>query len=991
MSQYKFIPTELDSMQRMAVPFAVYQFVDMRVVTLALSQGFLELFGYDDHATAYDDMNNDMYRYTHPDDVAHIADAAYRFAVEDSSYDVVYRTRKPKDNGYRIVHALGRRVKMPTGEWLAYVWYTDEGDHVDDKSDPAGALRSAVNDALIGDNSFKIDHYDVLTGLPIMSYFFSLAEANTKIMIAKGEHPAILFFDLVGMKYYNTTHGFADGNRLLCAFARLLASHFGNENCARFGEDHFAVCTDDGDVENRVESIFAQWKAADAGNPIVRVGIYHEDMSDEDVSSACDMAKIACDGLRNGYASTYVYFNESMRSEIQRKQYIVENIDRAISEGWIQAYYQPIVRSVNGRVSDEEVLARWIDPTMGYISPAEFIPILEQTGLIYKLDLCIVEQALSKMKTCRDAGLYVVPQSVNLSRVDFDSCDVVEEIRRRVDASGFAHNMLSIEITESVIGSDFEFMKTQIKRFQSLGFEVWMDDFGSGYSSLDVLSSLQFQLIKFDMKFLQQLDEGASGRIILTELMRMATALGVDTICEGVETEAQVKFLREIGCSKMQGFYFTKPLPLNTVLERYKNGLQIGFENPAEAAYFESIGRVNLHDLAVLTDGQNGFGNYFNSLPMAIIEAKGQEVRLVRSNHSYREFIRQKFGVDTGAKDGKYSDILYRDNSALMNIVRQCSTIKQRAFFDEMLSDGSTVHSYARRIGINPVTGVVAIAVAVLSITDADQGTSYANIARALAADYSNLFYVNLETEQFIEYTSALGEDNIAMERQGDDFFAESLRDARRLLAPEDVDEFVAAFTKENLLHQLKEQGTFTLTYRQIIDGVSTYVNMKAMRMLEDGRYIIIGVSNVDAQMREKESAERIKEEQIAYARLAALAGDYICLYTVDPETGAYYMYNATDDFDRFGLTKEGVDFFGNSVENGKKVVYSEDLSAFIDGFCREKILDEIAEIGAYEMKYRLILDGVPTPVKLRAVMVDEDGEKRLIVGVRKRIHSSTK
>ncbi len=170
-----------------------------------------------------------------------------------------------------------------------------------------------------------------------------------------------------------------------------------------------------------------------------------------------------------------------------------------------------------------------------------------------------------------------MPHSINLSRSDFDMCDIVEEVRRRVDDSGLPRNIITIEITESAIGSDFDFMKQEIARFQQLGFPVWMDDFGSGYSSLDVLQSIKFDLIKFDMIFMKKLDDGESGKIVLSELMRMATSLGVDTVCEGVETKEQQRFLQEIGCSKLQGYYYTKPIPLESILERYEKGIQIGY------------------------------------------------------------------------------------------------------------------------------------------------------------------------------------------------------------------------------------------------------------------------------------------------------------------------------------------------------------------------------------------------------------------------------
>ncbi|MBQ1587092.1 MAG: EAL domain-containing protein, partial [Ruminococcus sp.] len=189
-----------------------------------------------------------------------------------------------------------------------------------------------------------------------------------------------------------------------------------------------------------------------------------------------------------------------------------------------------------------------------------------------------------------------------LSRADFNACDIVEEIRKLVDASGMSRDKLNIEVTESVIGSDFEFMKSQIERFRSLGFRVWMDDFGSGYSTLDVLQSIRFDLIKFDMRFMKEFDTSEKSRIMLTELIRMAISLGVDTVCEGVETKEQADFLREIGCTMMQGYYFCRPIPFEKILERYQKVIQIGFENPEESGYYAAVGKINLYDLAILSN-----------------------------------------------------------------------------------------------------------------------------------------------------------------------------------------------------------------------------------------------------------------------------------------------------------------------------------------------------------------------------------------------------
>ncbi len=157
-----------------------------------------------------------------------------------------------------------------------------------------------------------------------------------------------------------------------------------------------------------------------------------------------------------------------------------------------------------------------------------------------------------------------------------------------------------------------------------------MDDFGSGYSSLDVLQDIHFDLIKLDMRFMHRFDEGPENRIIVTELVKMALALGVETVCEGVETREQAEFLREVGCTKLQGYYFCRPISMEQILERYRKGVAIGFENPDEAEYFAAIGRINLYDLtAVSNDSSEKIANFFDTLPMAVVECDA-EVPLCR-------------------------------------------------------------------------------------------------------------------------------------------------------------------------------------------------------------------------------------------------------------------------------------------------------------------------------------------------------------------------
>ena len=543
-------------------PVAVYQFIDHRVETLVVSDGFCKLFGYPDHHQALHILDENMYRDVHPMDQERLSGAMLRFSEGKEELDVIYRTRAGVTSDYRIIHARGIHAHTGTDARIAHVWYMDEGIYMEGDEENGTLMNQALNRALHEESILNASHYDELTGLPSLTWFFQLCEARkTK---APDEEPqnVLLYIDLSGMKYFNDKYGFTEGDKLLKSFSMVLLEAFGKENCCHIAADRFASSTMEDGLEERLRRLFDATSRCNSGNTLpVRVGIYSASAGDISVTSAFDRAKLACDSIRHSDSSCFNYYKKGMSDVIRRRQYVIANIDRAIKEKWIQAYYQPIVSAADEKICDEEALARWIDPAEGFLSPADFVPHLEDTGLIYKMDLYILDQVIEKMLFLQQSGQPVVPHSINLSRSDFEACDMVEEITRRVDGAGIRHNMINIEITESVIGSDFEFINEQVNRFRENGFAVWMDDFGSGYSSLDVLQSIRFDLIKFDMSFMRKLDEGENGRIILTELMKLAGRLKLDTVCEGVEKEEQVRFLQSIGCAKLQGYYFSKPVP----------------------------------------------------------------------------------------------------------------------------------------------------------------------------------------------------------------------------------------------------------------------------------------------------------------------------------------------------------------------------------------------------------------------------------------------
>ena len=718
MEQFTFDRSGLEMIEQSPVPVAIYQYLDDKVNVIALTKGFCDLFGYESVEQAYSVMRSDMYTYVHASDAKRVSDAAYHFARGNGNFNVVFRARIFDE--YHVIRTNADHIYPEPSVRLGVVWYFDEGPCSSEGDSTEIRLNQSSQTHILDENRSYDMNYDYMTGLPSMTYFFKLSEAYRDRMYATGIDPVMCYADLNGMRYFNNKYGFAEGSHLIRTFARVLAKHFGEKNCSRFGQDHFAFFTEKNNIEERLGALFEECKGMNGGRTLpVKVGIYMDSTGRVEASLACDRAKYACDIKSNEYHSYYIYFDDAMLAREIHRQYIMDNLDRAIENNWVHAYYQPIVRAANGKVCDEEALARWEDPVMGLFAPSDFVPILEDCKLIYKLDLHIVDLIIEKMKKQADAGLYVVPVSVNLSRTDFEACDIVEEIRKRVDEAGIDRGKLTVEITESVMGENFEYMKSQVERFQALGFHVWMDDFGSGYSSLDLLQDIKFDLIKMDMRFMKEFAHGEKSRIILSELIRMAVSLGIDTVTEGVETQEQMEFLREVGCTKLQGYYYSRPVPVSDILGKKRGSREIGFENPEESEYYAAMGRINLYDLSVIANDDNegdNLGGYFDTIPMSVMEADDEGITIVRCNKSYRHFMERNFGIIVIGEKLEYSMLEQGDAFAFMNNVRNCVETDSRLFIKEKISNGMTVRSFIRSIGVNPVTGVRSFVVVVLEV-----------------------------------------------------------------------------------------------------------------------------------------------------------------------------------------------------------------------------------------------------------------------------------
>ena len=264
-----------------------------------------------------------------------------------------------------------------------------------------------------------------------------------------------------------------------------------------------------------------------------------------------------------------------------------------------------------------------------------------------------------------------------------------------------------------------------------------------------------------------------------------------------------------------------------------------------------------------------------------------------------------------------------------------------------------------------------------------EQVISGLRITQALASDYIIIYYVNLETERFIEYSASDAFQGLGVETDGKDFFSVSQRNARRLIHPDDREKFLSTLNRDYLTRAVRDNQTVLITYRMSLEGAWKYVQLKAVRLAgADDNHMVIGVTSIDEAMKQRETMQKLQEEHLAYSRIFALSGDYLGIYTVDPDTGRYNIFSANRDYADLGFGRGGDDFFVSARVDSLKGVYRKDQAQFNALFTRENVMREVTERGFFSINYRMVIDGDPIFVCLKAAMVEEEGKPLLIVGV---------
>lgn len=417
---------------------------------------------------------------------------------------------------------------------------------------------------------YKASH-DSLTGLLNRDQFYE----DVHDMVNKYHDTTfyLICSNIKDFKFINEIFGMEKGNQVLIKQAKLMASNPSERTiCARLMNDRFALCLPREEFdEKRVADSIKELQREFSGNSFhlhTYMGVYEIRDRDEAVSIMVDKANIAADTIKNNYDCCVAYYDEHLLEISIEQRRLLGEFEPALQNDEFVMYLQPQVKR-DGAAKGAEALVRWVHPSRGILTPYAFIDILENAGLIYKLDLYIWEKAAQKLAEWKEKGYGSYHISVNISTKDFYIIDIYETFTGLINKYGIAASNLHLEITETTLMTDFEKNMNIIHKLQGVGFRVEIDDFGSGYSSLNMLKDISADVLKIDMGFLRKSENEVKGQDILESIITLAGKIGMDVITEGVETKKQLDMLTMMGCHEFQGYYFSKPVPVSEFEEKY--------------------------------------------------------------------------------------------------------------------------------------------------------------------------------------------------------------------------------------------------------------------------------------------------------------------------------------------------------------------------------------------------------------------------------------
>lgn len=416
-----------------------------------------------------------------------------------------------------------------------------------------------------------IASHDSLTGLYNRESFFKKAEETIHKDPQKKRY--MVCTNIKNFKLTNDLFGKEMGDRVLMDQAKLLMlAKYDECIYGRIAGDKFAMLIPKENFNPQLavqNTSKLQYLINDTNYKLhVSIGAYEIQDPGERAQVMCDKANMAIESMQGDYSRVVAYYDEKMLGKMVQEKNVLSEFDHALETNQFCMYLQPQIKNT-GELSGAEAIVRWRHPAKGILMPADFIEIIERRGYIYKLDRYMWEQAAAKLCDWKNRGINNINISVNVSTKDFYYIDLYKAFTGLAEKYDIAPDLFNIEITETAFVGDMKMHLAVIKKLREYGFHIEIDDFGSGYSSLNMLKDIEVDILKIDMAFLEETITTERTRIIIKSVIAMAKELGMEVITEGVRNEEHVTFLKEAGCDIFQGFYFDRPISVEEFEKQY--------------------------------------------------------------------------------------------------------------------------------------------------------------------------------------------------------------------------------------------------------------------------------------------------------------------------------------------------------------------------------------------------------------------------------------
>lgn len=975
---------------------------------------------------------------------------------------------------------------------------------------------------------------DSLTGLYHQAYFFRYG------VLFDQRHPDAemdaIVIDISHFRMLNERYGKNYGDSVLRHIAQRLQGFLSRSNgiaCRQDADTFLVYCLHGCDYQAMLDD--ASVTSAGPGNSAgftlrLRMGVYPCADKSIDIERRFDRARLAADTMRNNYAQSISLYDSTLHDTELFAELLLEDFPAALAGRQFQVYYQPKfdIRPDASVLSSAEALVRWNHPTLGLMSPGTFIPLLESKGLIPQLDRFVWREVAAQIRDWKRQLGVSVPVAVNISRLDLYDPDLPDHFLNLTEEYHLSPTEYLLEITETAYTQDTDQIISAVQQLRSMGFRVEMDNFGAGYSSLNMLSSLPIDALKLDMHFIHRAFQGARDLKVLELVIDIARYLNVPIIALGVETSEQLHALRAMGCDYAQGYLFSRPIPpeaFQPLLEERKqhlpmpaqpaaapesqrnlpsleiaNALSSGFESVyyvdvSSGHYVEFSSNGQYKELKIQSSGSNFFRDSQKNLKRVVYPAdrklmanalnrsfllhclKQEEAftltyRLVINDEPIWYTMRASMSSGEGPEhlvigvsradestregdqnaDAQFNSISQSLSSDFVSIYYVDLTddsyvnyttpsvyqtlpllVTGQHFFQESRSNAQAVVYFEdlpkvdavldkerllRRLEGNPsvvldyrlvfgdqpvyyrmkitmddhqkdhvVFGVCDISSQLLLEREyhaADKNSiTYSLIAQALSQDFYRIYYVNMDTGHFIQFSNQGPSHQMIPEKTGDDFFQTAPELIRTRVAPEDQDSLLSTVRRENLRKKTAEGRVLSVSVCAVAEEQKFHINFKALRLAEDDSHLVIGLRNIEAQAQWEREYEVTKAERTTYSRIArALAQDYFSIYYVDVESDDFVMYAPTGPLQELHAELRGTDFFHTIQDDLPLSIYQEDLTKAAQAWQKDTILRELRSSNRYSTSFRLLVNREPVYVSMKAIRLQDGDDHHIIIGI---------